>query len=243
MLPEISLVITTYHRFDTFLKGYLHRYLKNPYIHEIIIYDDHSSDYEKIRTEFNHEKIKVFQQPKNVGALRNKLTAIAQASHPWICLMDSDNFCDIDYFDALHNYWQANGANPKTIYMPEQAMPNFNFKANTVPVNRHTWNQYHRPYDVMVNTGNYVFHKDLVPYVLPIQDDDTIKGYTEVKYMNYIWIRDADATIKVVPNMRYQHVVHNGSLWMSTAQQCMDFNANFNWTIQSDGCNHTSLPS
>jgi len=235
MVPEISLVITTYHRYETFLKTSLRRYLDNPYIREIIIYDDHSSDYDKIREDFKDEKIKLFQQPVNKGAFRNKLAAIAQATCPWICLMDSDNICDVDYFKALYHYWHQYGANLKTLYMPDYAMPQFNFTTITIPINRQNWNQYHRTYDVMLNAGNYVFHNTLVPFVLPIEHDpnlqECIHGFTEVKYMNYIWIRDADATIQVVPNMRYQHAVHTGSLWMNTAQQCMDFNANFNWTL------------
>lgn len=247
MFPEISLVITTYHRYETFLKDALTKYVANPYIHEVVIYDDHSEDFDKLRTEFSHDKLRLFQQPENKGALRNKLAAIAQARHPWVCLMDSDNFCDVDYFKALHRYWATHGENPKTLYAPESALPNFNFTTNTRPVHRRTWNQLHRTYDVLLNTGNYVFHRDLVPYVLPIEHDPAIqnylRGFPEVKYMNYIWIRDADATLKVVPRMRYQHAVHPNSLWMQTAQQCMDFNATFNWTLPNDECNRISPPS
>lgn len=231
----ISLVLTTYSRFDTFLKHNLEHYLQNPYIHEIIIYDDCSDDYEKIKNIFHKEialgKIKVYQQKVNRGPLRNKIDAIQKASCDWICLMDSDNFCNIDYFDALENYWNTYEKNIHTIYMPQKALPNFDFTYYTTPVTKDNWNQLHLEYAIMLNSGNYVFHKDIIPYILPIEKDDSIKGYVEVKYMNRIWVRDGNITIQVIPNMYYHHTVHSDSFWIKNSDKMMQFYETFNWDI------------
>lgn len=234
-MRPFSLVLTTFNRYETFLKDNVYRYLENPYIREIIIYDDCSDDFDKINHEFEKYitsgKLKVFRQEKNIGALRNKIMALEKASEEWICLMDSDNYCSISYFESLENYWNQRGLNKNTIYTPSGALPVFNFSNLTTPVNRTSWNDLHRSYGVMLNAGNYVLHKEMVPYMLPILNDSSIKGFVEVKYMNYVWIRDANACIQVVPGMTYNHTVHDGSLWMRDANEHMNFDNTFNWTI------------
>lgn len=234
---SISLVITTYNRYDTFLKNNLLKYLENPYIKEIIIYDDCSDDYNKIKYEFinfiHNNKIKLYQQKQNIGALRNKIMALQMANEEWICLMDSDNYCGISYFEALEKYWNIYGSKPSTIYVPEKALPNFIYTDCTTAINRDTWNNLlkNTNYDTLLNTGNYVLHRSLVPFLTPVFHDTNIKGFTEVKYMNYIFVRDADAIIQVVPNMTYEHVVHNGSFYMQYSDQHSHFNGTFNWII------------
>jgi glycosyltransferase involved in cell wall biosynthesis len=237
MIP-FSLVLTTYYRFESFLKNNVNRYLENPYIREIIIYDDCSDDFEKINHEFKTQiecgKIKVFRQEKNRGALRNKIMALEKANEEWICLMDSDNYCNISYFEKLERYWNQHGFNKHMIYAPEGALPVFQFSNLTIPVNQKTWNKLHQTYGIMLNAGNYVLHKSMVPYMLPILDDLTIEGFVEVKYMNYRWVRDANATIQVIPGMTYEHTVHNGSLYMRDADKHAHFDKTFNWTIDSE---------
>lgn len=226
---DISLVITTYNRFDTFLFKNLLYYLENPYIKEIVIYDDCSDDYEKIRNYFQNDKIKLYRQDKNVGALKNKINACQKATKEWICLMDSDNFCDITYFEALLDYWNKNGSNTNYIYQPQKGFPAQDFtKYIRCVINKDIWNSLED--ECLVNNGNYVFHKSIVKYVELILDEDINTYAIDVKYMNYYWIKSGISII-IVPDMYYDHTIHPGSLYITTCKISDRFNSEYNWKI------------
>lgn len=226
---DISLVITTYNRFDTFLYKNLSYYLENPYIKEIVIYDDCSDDYYKILKYFQNEKIKLYKQDQNVGALKNKINACQKATNDWICLMDSDNFCNITYFEALQNYWNINGTNINTIYQPEKGFPAQDFsKYIGTPLSCENWNN--NTDECLVNNGNYVFHKSIVKYVEPILNQSINTYAIDVKYMNYYWIKNG-ISIVIVPKMYYDHTIHPGSLYITTCKISDKFNSEFNWKI------------
>ena len=224
---EFSLVITTYNRFDTFLDRYLSEYLNNKYISEIVISDDCSQDYDKLIAKYSSiPKLKIIQQPQNLGALKNKIVACTHASKEWICLMDSDNFCGPDYFEALIHYWNSYSPATNIIYSPVHARPSFNFSdyIGTV-VNNNNLNRVH---GALVNLGNNVFHKSIVQHMLPILDE-TIDVYAiDVKYINYKLFKK-DISLVVVPGMMYDHVVHPGSFYLNTQANSTFFDKTFNW--------------
>jgi len=229
MAFEFSLVITTFNRFDTFLDKHITNYLNNKYISEIIISDDCSGDYDKLINKYSsNPKIKIVQQPQNIGALKNKISACTHATREWICLMDSDNYCDIDYFDALISYWSTNPSNKTTIYSPVDALPRFNFSeylgktidiTNWKPVN-----------GCLTNLGNNVFHKSIVPYMTPILSENIEVFAMDVKYINYK-LFSKGVNLVVVPNMRYNHALHAGSFYINTESSSIKFDAAFNWDM------------
>lgn len=226
---DISLVITTYNRFDTFLYKNLVYYLENPYVKEIIIYDDCSDDYEKLRNYFQNDKIKLYRQDKNIGALKNKITACQVATKEWICLMDSDNFFDISYFEALFDYWNKNGKNENYIYQPQKGFPMQDFtKYIGKVIDKDFWNTLND--ECLVNNGNYVFHKSIVKFVEPILNEDINTHAIDVKYMNYYWLKNG-VSIVIVPEMYYDHTIHPGSLYITTCKISDKFNSEFNWKI------------
>jgi len=238
---EFSLVITTYNRFDNFLINNIPKYLNNPYISEIIISDDCSDDYDKLINVYANElKIKIIKQPKNLGALKNKITACTYATKDWICLMDSDNYCDIDYFDALVKYWQSNSDsdsdqcpypnNIKTIYAPVKGLPVFDFTSYIGQTfDKNSWNGMNAH---LMNIGNNVFHKSAVTYLTPILDENIEVYAIDVKYMNYILFKN-NMSLIVVPNMQYNHSMHNDSLYIKTASNSTQFDNRFDWTINN----------
>lgn len=223
-----SLVITTYNRYDTFLKINIPKYLQNPYINEIIISDDCSEDYDKLITNFNDPKIKIFKQSKNLGALCNKITACTYASSEWICLMDSDNFADIDYFEALLAYWEIHGKTIDLIYSPSKALPSFDISDIINKV--YTKHDFHTINAWLINLGNHVFNKNIVQYVLPILDTDVNPYALDVKYMIYNWLKN-DVKITVIKNMYYSHSLHNESLWCQNSGNSEVFDKSFNWSF------------
>ena len=66
--------------------------------------------YDKLKQNYsnyiNCGKIKIYKQEHNVGALKNKIFACTKATNEWICLMDSDNYCDEIYIEALYDFWK-----------------------------------------------------------------------------------------------------------------------------------------
>lgn len=229
---KITLVITTYKRYDTFLKKNLNKYLQNSYIHEIIVSDDCSEDYEKVKDGFENEiktgKIKLVRTPKNLGPLKNKIFACGHAQNEWLCLMDSDNFCDVDYFEALIEYWNKNGINERIIYSPSVA-GKFNF-TEFLNTTVDKTNFLSKPISTFINLGNNVFNKKILEYLLPEYEREFKYIPLEVKYMNYIWIKNG-IVIKLVPNMIYDHVCHDGSFYMHNHVELHKFEEELDWKI------------
>jgi glycosyltransferase involved in cell wall biosynthesis len=228
----ISLVITTYNRFETFLQKNIDKYLTNPYLSEIVIMDDCSSDYAKLVAAYSHiSKIKILSQAVNQGALRNKIMACGHASGPWICLMDSDNFADVDYFVALYEEWSKHPPCESCVYAPTQAGKlNYNHLAGKT-ITTSNWNEIQRQEEPFVNTGNYVFHISILRYLTPILTMNTSTVYAmDVKFMNYFLIKNG-IKILAVENMRYDHVVHPGSFYINTDRLSSMFNERFNWKL------------
>jgi glycosyltransferase involved in cell wall biosynthesis len=228
---EFSLVITTYNRFDSFLDGFLEKYLQNSYIHEIIISDDCSNDYSKLVSKYgNNDKIKLFTNSENLKALKNKCIACTKATKEWICLMDSDNYCDIDYFETLIKFWNINGLNTNMIYLPEKGIPTprltFTEYIGKI-INKETIN-WDTIDECLINIGNYVFHKSIVNYIEPLIKQNLYPYTLDVKYMNYIWINN-DIQLVVVPDMTYIHTVHNESYYAQYSQFLSGFDKQFNW--------------
>jgi glycosyltransferase involved in cell wall biosynthesis len=224
---EFSLVITTYNRFDKFLHKYINGYLNNKYISEIVISDDFSDDYAKLMAKYSsNPKVKIVQQPRNLGALRNKISACTHATKEWICLMDSDNYCNSSYFDGLVKYWMANPSDKTVVYSPVKAHPRFNFSEyiGTV-INQKNWNTIDQ---CLTNLGNNVFHKSIVDHLLPILSE-TIEVYgVDVKYMNYK-LFNKGISIIVVQGMEYDHCIHQDSLYSKTLHESGKFNTSFDW--------------
>jgi glycosyltransferase involved in cell wall biosynthesis len=225
---EFSLVITTYNRFDSFLDRNLSEYLKNKYISEIVISDDCSPDYDKLMAKYSlNPKVKIVQQPRNLGALKNKIVACTHASKEWICLMDSDNFCGPDYFEAVIEYWNKHSADKNMLYSPVEARPRFNFSnfVGTI-INNKNLNTCE---GALINLGNNVFHTSVVHHMVPILSENIEVYAVDAKYINYKLFKKGISLV-VVPDMVYNHVIHPGSFYLNTQENTTYFDKTFNWT-------------
>lgn len=233
---EISLCITTFNRYDTFLKKNLPKFLESPYISEIVIVDDASDDYVKLINEYgiNHPIIKIYKQPYNVGGFKNKIYTTSLATKEWICLLDSDNYIDERYFKPLFEEWHKNGIHRDYIYTASKALPLFILNNENIKViGKDEWNRLMPPKDWFINLGNFVFHKTLVPF-LNHKDYATIHPYGLCSSMiNWIGVKN-NFKIKFVENMTYDHAIHpnnNESYYLATTQQSGNFSNNFNWFV------------
>jgi hypothetical protein len=67
----------------------------------------------------------VFQNPRNLGVVGNKLTAVQSSPTPWCLLADSDNVFDHAYFDQLAVLQR----DERTMYSASLASPCFDYRA------------------------------------------------------------------------------------------------------------------
>lgn len=206
----LTLAITTYNRFDMLLESFAN-VIDDPRISEVLIMDDCSSPeyWNKIKDlgKFN-PKIRVVRQAQNRGMSVNKRDAVYYSANDWVILFDSDNIIGKDYLDALY-------ALPvlytNTIYCPDFAKPEFNFK-------KHSGHYYSidnvskviensKEFNTMMNACNYVVNKDA--YLRVWENNAAMKG-TDTIYMNYLWLKSGNG-FYVVPKMEYFHRVHKES--------------------------------
>jgi hypothetical protein len=243
-----SLCIPTIDRFDLFLSIYLPQYIDNDLINEIIITDENGNDIEKIDKTFpNNEKLILVKNETKLGPFLNKLKACSYAKNEWISIMDSDNFADKNYFITGKEYIQnieKNNINKKNIILaPFKANPHLNYShlsgyiynKGNIQNNRNLennifhysfWNPTYKHSEVLMNTGNYIINKYLIEGIDLSQEAENIKKSSacDVIYFNTLLFEQLDLHMHIVPNLEYEHVVHEGSTYTQTHQEFSNFN-------------------
>jgi len=234
-----SLCIPTIDRFDSFLYRYLEKYIDNEYIDEIIITDENGNDIEKIQKVYpNNNKLVLIKNEYRLGPFLNKLKACKHAKNEWIVLMDSDNFAYKDYFITAKNYIENKIKDQKNIILaPSKARPNFDyshlsgfiykngsFKDNQLKENN-LKKSHNSPSTTLMNTGNFVINKYLIDN---LNIDNEIQNISQssscdVIYFNVLLFEQLDLNLHVVSNLEYDHVVHNGSIYIQTSHQFQNF--------------------
>jgi hypothetical protein len=240
-----SLCIPTIERYNDFLSKYLPLYLDNDLIEEIIITDENGNDIEKIKSAFpNNKKLVLVKNENRLGPFLNKLKACSFAKNEWIVLMDSDNFADKNYFIIAKDYIEKNNINDKNIILsPCKAKPNFNFSHlsgfiynnGTIQINRdlekeifggYFCNNIYTNSEVLMNLGNFVINKYLIDNIDLSLETENIKNSSacDVIYFNTLLFEQLDLHLHVVPNLEYEHVVHDGSTYIQTHREFSNFN-------------------
>ena len=226
---KLSLCIPTKNRWD-FLKINLPKYLDNPFIDEIVFCDETGEDAKMIQETYkDNEKIKVYINDKILGPFFNKNKVVSLAKNEFICLMDSDNFAPLSYFESWDKYIKENGLKENVIYCPSRTIPQsnhggFDYRSfigsyNFEDCKRH----YHNvTFSTMLNTGNYIFNKKLfIESGSEFTNENLDKTYKvcDVIYKNYLLLTKFNTILTLVPNMEYNHIVHNGSYYIETCSQ------------------------
>lgn len=235
-----SLCIPTMDRFDNFLSKYLVKYLENEYINEIVITDENGNDIEKIKKAFpDNNKLVLIKNQMRLGPFLNKISACSSVKNEWIVLMDSDNFADKNYFiTAKKCIDEVIGQQKNIILAPSKALPNFDYshlsgliyKKGNFKLNKQFEATHKKPHNspstTLMNTGNYVINRNLIYNLNLSLEKDNIKKSSacDVIYFNTLLFEQLDLNMYVVPNLQYQHVVHNGSIYMQTESIFRDFN-------------------
>ena len=89
-MKTISLAIPVYNTSRYFLDTIKYA-LEDDFVSEIVVTDDGSveSEYNKLLSLIEgKDKIKVFRNPSNIGAFRNKYNSVKNCSNDWVYLLD-----------------------------------------------------------------------------------------------------------------------------------------------------------
>lgn len=216
---KISLCLTNYNRFESLIMAF-EKVIDDDRISEIIISDD-KSDIDicnRLRNRFeNNSKVKIHRNDINIGMSLNKCKAISLATNEWVIILDSDNIIDADYIDSLYDLLEWN---IDTIYQPDWAWENFDFRAYSgMLIDKDSNKKYlNEPmYYCFLNACNYFVHKKR--YIETYEHNSEIKE-VDTMWHNYNHLK-AGGKFYFVPEMKYVHTVHDGSGWLKNANENM----------------------
>jgi len=223
-----SLCIPTIDRFDTFLKVNLQKYVTFDLVDEILVCDENGNDYLKIMETFPNEiqsgKLKVYKNESVLGPFLNKHKVCGLASNEWIVCIDSDNFADYDYFEVAKKY--IHSLDPTSwklsVVSPCFARPKFDYRHLTgLYTKKNMFND-----NCLINTGNYIVNKYLINNIDLSKETNNIKmsSACDVVFFNTILFEQFDLQFHIVHGLEYSHVVHNGSVYLTTCNKFKAFN-------------------
>jgi glycosyltransferase involved in cell wall biosynthesis len=237
---EVTLAIPTFRRFEDFLIRFLPKYLEFTFLHSILIGDESGEDANQIRsTEWgDNELFQFIVNPERLGAYKNKINLLKNASTDWIALIDSDNEVCPEYFSGLFEYWNRNGRDAKSVYIPAEILKLFPdggvldaiSEFGGMKINAANWNDFlnQEKAGFALNNGNCVFHKSAVHHFPNFAEKDVM---VECKIMNKALVENG-YTLVFVPGMKYYHSIHNGSLYMKFAKEMDDYDKATDWQIR-----------
>lgn len=205
---KLTLAITVYNRWEMLLESFA-GVIDDNRIDEILIMDDHSDDeyWKKIKDLPSYNpKIKVVRQLTNRGMSVNKRDAILNSKNEWVIIFDSDNVIGKDYLDAV---W-TKSTDPKIIYCPSFAMPNFDFREfeGSEYDGKLTAKYIKKPmFNTLMNCCNYLVNRSF--YLQCWKENKEMKGSDTIWHaFNHL---QAGGVFVVVKEMYYMHRVHKGS--------------------------------
>jgi glycosyltransferase involved in cell wall biosynthesis len=216
---KISLCLTNYNR-TTLLYEAFNQVINDRRISEIIISDDCSNPevWQSLQWQYNGiDKVKLHRNEKNLDCYFNKRKAIELANNEWVIIFDSDNIIDRKYLDRIENLWSS-GLNVTTAYAPDFAKPHFSFKQiSGTLINKQNVSSLvtFGNTATMLNAMNYFVNRE---QYLKVFDHYTDPVTSDSIYQNYRWL-DAGNSIYVVPDLEYQHRVHEGSHYQNNVKR------------------------
>jgi len=241
----ISLCIPTLNRFDKFLQANCVEYVKfldEGLIDEIVICDENGNDYDKMikydlfKKYIQNGKLRLFKNNEILGVFSNKLKVCSLARNNYIALIDSDNFCERNYFNVGIDYIIDNGLNNTNnnfILAPSFAKPNFNFKLfQDHIINRNNIKQFlnGNQFGVLINTGNYILTKDIINNIKFTNNKNILTKISacDVMFFNLLVFKQFNNfNFHIVKNLEYEHAIHDDSEYLKTNSNCAYFREMF----------------
>ena len=149
------------------------------------------------------------------GPFRSKLQAVALCNKSeYVAILDSDNEFGVKYIEAFKKAAMVTMPH-NTVYCPVKALPRFDFSAYKGQVfskNNAGYFMKDGPFQVLMNTGNYVVRKRNYFRVLEPLYNEKIPHCCDVIYANYHLLK-AGELMCVVDGMKYGHLDHPESTY------------------------------
>ena len=238
---NITIAIPTYERYDIFLSDTIDDIVKNyPIINRVIIIDDDSSDYEKLKTRKqmgDWEKVEIYKNEKNLGCYLNKLKCLTLLGEDeWCILFDSDNMLRPEYTDTILKENSENGLDKNTAYLPDAALPRFKYNhlSGLLVDTPEMFNEKFDLIDPAWNTCNFLIHSDSAKKILEMKKekfDDILPYNKDALFINFL-LALSGCNIKFLEGMQYEHRIHEyGCNTYLEEDQGKIFNTGWNWTI------------
>lgn len=222
---SISVCIPTMRRFSSFLKESIPRYLENPHITELVITDETGEDYVEITSAFSHPKLRVYQNECRLGVLANKQRAASYATSDFIAIIDSDNFADINYFEAFKTFFSSYSFSTSCMFLPSFAKPHDKLdyrKYIGTPITRKNIQSLFPEIETCLNTMNMIISREFLATFDILNDKpmcDYASGSYDSVYFSLYGVFNKNATLFVVDGMEYEHRVHDGSYFCEMSAQ------------------------
>ena len=219
-MRKLSVCITTWQRVELTLKCF-EDVLDDIFVDEIIIVDDHSDIeiYNQLAEAVKDmPKVKLYRNEVNLDCYRNKREAISKATNEFCIIMDSDNILTKDYVTRIYSQlWVEDIA-----IMPEAALPNFIYSDYAgLYIDKQNVSKYiDLPFfETMLNCANYFVNRD---FYLKAFDDSVEPVTSDSLFINYNWLMN-DGMIYVLEGLRYEHLVHPQSHYITNCHRTGNF--------------------
>jgi glycosyltransferase involved in cell wall biosynthesis len=217
---QISVSIPTYNRTEMTVCSFEDVY-EDSRISEVVIVDDCSDLglFTHLKAMCNcFPKVRLFRNKVNRDCYGNKATALVYSKNDWCVLFDSDNKLQQDYIEKIFSIekWEDD-----TIYTPDFAYPNFDFRnySGLVITKENVANYIEMPmFETMLNACNYFVNKDKY---LEVWNEDADPVTSDSIYMIYRWL-EAGNKLQVVSGLSYFHRVHDGSHYRNNKARTPD---------------------
>jgi len=224
---SFSLAIPTMNRYDTYLREYIPKYLKNKYIKEIVICDENGEDFEKIKKEFGNEnKIKLFRNENRLGGFRNKLKVMSLCSSEYIALIDSDNFVDEDYFEEAIKF----GVNKSSVLLPckSEGRTSMAYLSYFNYIDKDNWIPLMKSHNVFpkLNDGNGIYPKAFSDVLEKLLID--LEPHAADAFVINQLAMSMNFKLYFVPDMFYLHPTSDDSYWLTNENLSNDFMSRWN---------------
>jgi hypothetical protein len=159
-----------------------------------------------------YPKVKIIENEKRLFVFRNKVNAVKNCKCDWVALIDSDNIIGATFLGPILNSITSE----KIMYAPEIGFPSLHYEkyANkSIGFVEATKLIGDPTYDMLINTMNYMVHKDT--WLLALEE--VIESEYEPVSADSAWINyncmKAGMTLMVVRGCTYKHTIHSQSTY------------------------------
>lgn len=166
----------------------------------------------------NYKKVRIYKNKERLFVFRNKINSVSLCKNEWCALIDSDNVIGHQYFKPFVRQKIAENV----ILCPENGFPTLKygeFLGNDIDLKYATKNIENNNMVMLLNTMNYVFHRETWLQAL----NEAIRSDYEPLTADSAWINfncmKNGMILKVVEGMNYNHTIHRGSTYMQHANE------------------------